>query len=158
MTDKEEPVEPEDPDVKKIQQLKQELSSLIASAKEKTESDQYTDDSVAALKKEITNAETLLSNEKLTVEQLQQQINGLKKAIDGLTKKDSTENLTPDGTDKDTNNNNNNNNTNNNRIPDNKNSAVETGDNTPIIPLLFLFICSGTFLIVFRKKYFIKNK
>lgn len=155
------PVEPEDPDVEKIQQLKQELSSLIASAKEKTESDQYTDDSVAALKKEITNAEALLSNEKLTVEQLQQQINGLKKAIDGLTKKDSTENLTPDDTDKDTNNNNNNNNnnnTNNNRIPDNKNSAVETGDNTPIIPLLFLFICSGTFLIVFRKKYFIKNK
>ena len=147
--------------MEKIQQLKQELSSLIASAKEKTESDQYTDDSVAALKKEITNAEALLSNEKLTVEQLQQQINGLKKAIDVLTKKDSTENLTPDDTDKDTNNNNNNNNnnnTNNNRIPDNKNSAVETGDNTPIIPLLFLFICSGTFLIVFRKKYFIKNK
>ena len=84
--DPEGPTDPDTPDSGKIEQLKQELALLIETAQAKVESGKYTDETVKILKEQIIKSEALLTDN-VTAEQLEQQINSIKKSINGLTEK-----------------------------------------------------------------------
>ena len=86
--DPEGPTDPDTPDSGKIEQLKQELALLIETAQAKVESGKYTDETVKILKEQIIKSEALLTDN-VTAEQLEQQINSIKKSINGLTEKKS---------------------------------------------------------------------
>ncbi|URW89452.1 discoidin domain-containing protein [[Ruminococcus] torques] len=87
--DPEGPTDPDTPDSGKIEQLKQELALLIETAQAKVESGKYTDETVKILKEQIIKSEALLTDN-VTAEQLEQQINSIKKSINGLTEKKPT--------------------------------------------------------------------
>ena len=135
--DPEGPTDPDTPDSGKIEQLKQELALLIETAQAKVESGKYTDETVKILKEQIIKSEALLTDN-VTAEQLDQQINSIKKSINGLTEK-KADLETSDRP-------------NQNITHSEKSTAVKTGDSTHIIPLFLLMICTGFSLILFRKR------
>ena len=135
--DPEGPTDPDTPDSGKIEQLKQELALLIETAQAKVESGKYTDETVKILKEQIIKSEALLTDN-VTAEQLEQQINSIKKSINGLTEK-KADLETSDRP-------------NQNITHSEKSTAVKTGDSTHIIPLFLLMICTGFSLILFRKR------
>ena len=135
--DPEGPTDPDTPDSGKIEQLKQELALLIETAQAKVESGKYTDETVKILKEQIIKSEALLTDN-VTAEQLEQQINSIKKSINGLTEK-KADLETSDRP-------------NQNITHSEISTAVKTGDSTHIIPLFLLMICTGFSLILFRKR------
>ena len=135
--DPEGPTDPDTPDSGKIEQLKQELALLIETAQAKVESGKYTDETVKILKEQIIKSEALLTDN-VTAEQLEQQINSIKKSINGLTEK-KADLETSDRP-------------NQNITHSEKSTAVKTGDSTHIIPLFLLMICTGFSLILYRKR------
>ena len=113
------------------------IRDSIETAQAKVESGKYTDETVKILKEQIIKSEALLTDN-VTAEQLEQQINSIKKSINGLTEK-KADLETSDRP-------------NQNITHSEKSTAVKTGDSTHIIPLFLLMICTGFSLILFRKR------
>ena len=79
-----------------VEEYKQQLTALIAEAKEKIASDKYTETTVTALQAEVTKAENLMKEAAPTAAALQQSVTDLDNTLKALEEK---KNDSPDSTD-----------------------------------------------------------